>query len=205
MACLPIFFNSNKMTKNKIFISFSLLFLLVFALGSCKDKPKVENKTAFEMSLTNQDSVEVRMLIDQFFQYVEHGQASAAASMLVKLSPKDPYADPRPLNNDEMKEVLNLVKSLPIKSHEIDYIKFSESFENEVKVTALIHPAQDGLPEVKTVFYFKPVDYLNKWKLSIIDSHSDDKTIVDRDKKDSMKNAYQKEMRVKEMSKNNKD
>lgn len=189
------------MTKNKIFVSFSLLFLLVLSLGSCKDKPKQESKTAFEMSLTNQDSVEVANLIDQFFRYVEHGQAADAVSMLVKTNPDDPYAEPRPLDNGEMKEVLRLVNSLPVKSHEIDYIKFSESYENEVKVTAVIRPAQDNIPEVKTVFYFKPVDYLGKWKLSIIDSHSGDRTIVDRNKKDSMESAYKKEMRTKEMSK----
>ena len=102
------------------------------------------------------------------------------------------------LDNEELKDMVSLLKSLPIQSHRIDYLKFSETYENEAKVTAVIMPAHDNVPEVKTVFYFKPIVYLGKWKLSVIDSHSDDKTIIDKDKKDSMESEYATEMRHKE-------
>lgn len=186
------------MRKFISFISFLLFLSLGLFVSSCKKKPAPQTKTAFEVSLTNQDSLEVIHLIDQFFQYAESGDATSAAGMLVKLDNRDVYSEPQLLDNEELKDMVSLLKSLPIKSHRIDYLKFSETYENEAKVTAVIMPAHDNVPEVKTVFYFKPIVYLGKWKLSVIDSHSDDKTIIDKDKKDSMESEYATEMRHKE-------
>lgn len=184
---------------NPLFI-ISLLFVLVLSLGSCKDKPKPNNETGFERSLTNQDSVEVVKLVDQFFSYIENGKSNEAAAMLVKLDPEDKFAEPQPLSNEDLRAAEQLYGALPIKSHYIDYVKFSETYDNEVKVTALIAPAENGNPEVKTVFYFKPVNYLKSWKLSIIDTNSNDHPIIDGGKRDSMEKEYAKEMRQKAMS-----
>ena len=186
----------------KIFYIILGVFLLTISplfMTSCKDKPKPNPQTTFEQSMTNKDSVAVTGLVNVFFQLAESGRYDEAASMLFKNNVDTVYDEPQPLDNKDMEKVKTLLSSLPIKSHTIDYIKFKEVYENEVKCTAIIMEAHDNIPEVKTVFYFKPVSYLGKWKLCLVDSHHGDQTVIKANKKDSMQNEYQREMREKNL------
>lgn len=186
----------------KIFYIILGVFLLTISplfMTSCKDKPKPNLQTTFEQSMTNKDSVAVTGLVNVFFQLAESGRYDEAASMLFKNNVDTVYDEPQPLDNKDMEKVKTLLSSLPIKSHTIDYIKFKEVYENEVKCTAIIMEAHDNIPEVKTVFYFKPVSYLGKWKLCLVDSHHGDQTVIKANKKDSMQNEYQREMREKNL------
>lgn len=188
------------MRKNLyIILGVFLLIISPLFMTSCKDKPKPNPQTTFEQSMTNKDSVAVTGLVNVFFQLAESGRYDEAASMLFKNNVDTVYDEPKPLDNKDMEKVMTLLSSLPIKSHTIDYIKFKEVYENEVKCTAIIMEAHDNIPEVKTVFYFKPVSYLGKWKLCLVDSHHGDQTVIKADKKDSMQNEYQKEMREKNL------
>lgn len=188
------------MRKNLyIILGVFLLIISPLFMTSCKDKPKPNPQTTFEQSMTNKDSVAVTGLVNVFFQLAESGRYDEAASMLFKNNVDTVYDEPQPLDNKDMEKVKTLLSSLPIKSHTIDYIKFKEVYENEVKCTAIIMEAHDNIPEVKTVFYFKPVSYLGKWKLCLVDSHHGDQTVIKADKKDSMQNEYQKEMREKKL------
>lgn len=188
------------MRKNLyIILGVFLLIISPLFMTSCKDKPKQNPQTTFEQSMTNKDSVAVTGLVNVFFQLAESGRYDEAASMLFKNNVDTVYDEPQPLDNKDMEKVKTLLSSLPIKSHTIDYIKFKEVYENEVKCTAIIMEAHDIIPEVKTVFYFKPVSYLGKWKLCLVDSHHGDQTVIKADKKDSMQNEYQKEMREKNL------
>lgn len=188
------------MRKNLyIILGVFLLIISPLFMTSCKDKPKPNPQTTFEQSMTNKDSVAVTGLVNVFFQLAESGRYDEAASMLFKNNVDTVYDEPQPLDNKDMKKVKTLLSSLPIKSHTIDYIKFKEVYENEVKCTAIIMEAHDNIPEVKTVFYFKPVSYLGKWKLCLVDSHHGDQSVIKADKKDSMQNEYQKEMREKNL------
>ena len=188
------------MRKNLyIILGVFLLIISPLFMTSCKDKPKPNPQTTFEQSMTNKDSVAVTGLVNVFFQLAESGRYDEAASMLFKNNVDTVYDEPKPLDNKDMEKVKTLLSSLPIKSHTIDYIKFKEVYENEVKCTAIIMEAHDNIPEVKTVFYFKPVSYLGKWKLCLVDSHHGDQTVIKADKKDSMQHEYQKEMREKNL------
>lgn len=188
------------MRKNLyIILGVFLLIISPLFMTSCKDKPKQNPQTTFEQSMTNKDSVAVTGLVNVFFQLAESGRYDEAASMLFKNNVDTVYDEPQPLDNKDMEKVKTLLSSLPIKSHTIDYIKFKEVYENEVKCTAIIMEAHDNIPEVKTVFYFRPVSYLGKWKLCLVDSHHGDQTVIKADKKDSMQNEYQKEMREKNL------
>ena len=188
------------MRKNLyIILGVFLLIISPLFMTSCKDKPKPNPQTTFEQSMTNKDSVAVTGLVNVFFQLAESGRYDEAASMLFKNNVDTVYDEPKPLDNKDMEKVKTLLSSLPIKSHTIDYIKFKEVYENEVKCTAIIMEAHANIPEVKTVFYFKPVSYLGKWKLCLVDSHHGDQTVIKADKKDSMQNEYQKEMREKNL------
>ena len=184
-------------------IALGLAVLCIMTLmSSCGDKPKPKSPlTGFEQSLTNNDSVAVVKLIDTFFQYAESGKYEDAAAMLYFSDPDSVYAEPQLLDNEKMKRVVGILSSLPIRSHVIDYIKFKDAYKNEVNCTALIEPAHDNFPEVKTVFYFKPICDMGTWKLCMTDSHSGDHTVVGHNQKDSMKNEYQKEMREKNLQK----
>ena len=188
------------MRKNLyIILGVFLLIISPLFMTRCKDKPTPNPQTTFEQSMTNKDSVAVTGLVNVFFQLAESGRYDEAASMLFKNNVDTVYDEPKPLDNKDMEKVKTLLSSLPIKSHTIDYIKFKEVYENEVKCTAIIMEAHDNIPEVKTVFYFKPVSYLGKWKLCLVDSHHGDQTVIKADKKDSMQNEYQKEMREKNL------
>lgn len=190
------------MKKTKIFLGVFVLAVALVTMGSCGEKKKNNSPlTGFEQSMTNADSVEVTHLVNQFFEYAEKGDYDAAAAMVYKDNVDSVYNEPQPLDNNGIAQLKQLLSSLPVQSHKIDYIKFHETYANEVKCTAIIMPAHDNVPEIKTVFYFKPIDYLGKWKLCMIDTHNGDRPVVDHNKKDSMQNEYQTEMREKNLSK----
>lgn len=187
----------------KVNIILGILFLAIASvtLSGCGEKKKHSPLTGFEQAITNADSVEITHLVNQFFEYAENGNYDAAAGMLFKDNVDSVYNEPQPLDNKAMTDLKNMLSSLPIQSHKIDYIKFKEAYANEVKCTAIIMPAHDNVPEIKTVFYFKPIDYLGKWKLCMIDSHNGDRPVVEHTKKDSMQREYETEMREKNLEK----
>lgn len=190
------------MKKVNIFLGLLLLAFTMTTFNSCGEKKNNNSPlTGFEQAMTNADSIEVTHLVNQFFEYAEKGEYDAAAGMLFKDNVDSVYNEPQALDNKGIESIKHLLSSLPIQSHKIDYIKFHEAYANEVKCTAIIMPAHDNVPEIKTVFYFKPIDYLGKWKLCMIDSHNGDRPVVDQSKKDSMQNEYQTEMREKNLSK----
>lgn len=202
MACLCFFDRKSKKMEKKFLKLFGIcLFAAIFLMGSCKDRPKQDSqKTAFESSLTNQDSVEVTRLVSGFFDEAKGGMADDAVAMLYKDSP-DSVAEPRPLNNEEMQQMKHILEAIPIVNYHIDYVKFLESSDNEVKVTVDITEATSGKPALTTVFYFKPVKVINTWKLCVVDSHNGDFNIVKGTKRDSMQNRYNMEMREKNEAK----
>lgn len=196
-ACL--FFNFVFMDKlTKLVLSFFLLLVVVFSLDGCKKKVKESNMTGFEQSMTQKDTAAVTQLVGSFFDNVINGHVDDAVAMLYKTDPNDPYGEPQKLSNEEMKSVAATFNSFPIKSYHVDYIKFDQTYVNEVKVTAIIDSAHDNVPEIKTVFYFKPIDYVDSWKLTLVDSHNNDHNVIDGDHRDSMQSRYASELRGKQ-------
>lgn len=198
------FFFQVMIKKVQSYVGFFLLLFVIICFTGCKDRQKQNNNlTGFEQSMTNADSTEVVHLVNMFFQYAENGKYADAAAMLYKENTKDNYSELQLLDNEDMKKVRDLLSSLPITKHNIDYIKFSQTYSNEVKCTAIIQPAHDNIPEIKTVYYFKPVNYLGKWKLCLLDSHNGDQPVIESAKKDSMEKEYGKELREKVVNKHN--
>lgn len=178
-----------------------MMALLTMAYG-CKDKAKPETgETGFEMAVTNADSAAVVQLVDQFFNLAESGGYTDAAAMLYKAYTQadSVYMEPEPLDNEALHKMERMLKSLNIKSHHIDYVKFRETYLNEVKCTVFLSEETEGPNAVKTVFYLKPVDYMGAWKLCMMDTKAGDFGVVDGDKRDSMTNTYQQEMREKHL------
>ena len=165
--------------------------LLLFA--NCKGGEKENNNgmTRFEEVMTNEDSVAVTNLIDQFFSALENEQVNAAVSMLYKTDNADPYAEPQPLGNEEMDSLCFLFTSIPVYEHRIDYIKFHESILNEVKCTAVISPAQDNHPAATMSYYFKPINSMGSWLLCLMNTNTGDRPFVRNADKDSLTRHYQ--------------
>lgn len=178
--------------------------LVILTAFSCKDKkPAASNETAFEQSMTNADSTAVVQLVDQFFGYAENEGYTEAAAMLFQVSTdKDSlFLEPEPLDNEQLNRMIGKLKALKVKSHHIDYVKFNETYLNEVKCTAFLSDEIEGPDAVSTVFYFKPVDYKGAWKLCLMDSRSGDHGVVDANKRDSVKNSYEQQIREKNLQK----
>lgn len=166
-----------------------------FAFVGCKsDKQKASNATGFELAMTDKDTTAIVNLVNNFFQAVESGEITDAVAMLYQDNNNDPYQEPTLLDNDQIQRMTSMLKALPIIEHHIDYVKFNEAYSNEVKVTAIIAKAEGNMPEVKTVFYFKPYDFQGNWRLCVVDSEKGDERIIDNNQADSVSKKFEKEM-----------
>ena len=175
-----------------------IAFAITLGFTACKDKKVQEPQpTEFEQALTNADSIEVTKLVDQFFGYAESKQYDEAASMLCRIDPNNPNNEPELLDNTGMDSVKTMLKSIPIVGHKIEYIKFNESYRNEVMCNIIMQKGHDNVPDATTKFFLMPVNYLGKWYLCLTDSNTGSSTIVEPDKRDSMQLEYETESRMK--------
>lgn len=185
-----------------------LVMLLTVSVISCNSKKeqKGPQPTEFELSITNQDSIAVRGLIDQFFSFVKAKDYAAATQMLYRIPPAGgPSGDtrksddvnskePQPLGNNEIEQVVNMLKAVPMVDYKIEYIKFNESYNNEVLCYVVIKKSDSkDMPDITTKMFFKPMNYLGQWCLGLMNSDSGDQSVVDPAKRDSMKEEYAKE------------
>lgn len=131
--------------------------IVMFAAVGCKQKKPAPTETGFELSMTNADSTAVVQLVDQFFGYAENECYTEAAAMLFTAHTEADslYLEPEPLNNEQLDKMISKLKALKIKSHHIDYIKFNETYLNEVKCTVFLSEEVEGPNAIRTVFYFK--------------------------------------------------
>lgn len=173
--------------------------LIMSGLASCnmsKEKPKPQ-ATEFELSMTSQDSIAVRNLIDQFFTFVEAKDYAAATQMLYRTNIEHPDEEPQPLDNDEINKVLQTLRSVPVEGYRIEYIKFSESYNNEVLCYVIIKKSTSkDMPDITTKMFFKPMRHLGQWCLGLTNSEWGDQGVVDPAKRDSVKREYAKEQKA---------
>ena len=175
-------------------------------MAGCKNQKAPEPQspyTDYEKAMTEKDTAEVTHLIDLFFEYLEHDQVADAVLMLFVDDPNNPYGELQELDNDQIQKLMSAFKSVPIVDHRIEYIKFNETYANEVKVAAIISKAEGDMPEIKTYYYFRPVDYVGTWRLTLMNSGDGDRRLIDNEKADSMKLQYEREMQNKESSNTN--
>lgn len=179
------------MMRKQLFFSAVVLSLTGLMLFSCGPKSSQKStETTFEEYLTDKDSATVIQLVNDFFFYAEQGNYAEAAAMLYKVQADSVEMMPEPLNNEEMKEIVDMLKMLGIQGHRIDYIKFKEYYLNEVKCTAILQEASDGMPEATTTFYFKPIDYIDSWVLCLMHSATGNNPFVQEDEKAQLSREY---------------
>lgn len=169
-----------------IYVIAIISVLSALSCKSGKNKPEPV-RTDFELGMAKEDSLEVERLIDEFFQYAIDKNYTEAAGMLYKNDSSDIRKEPQPLNNKEMASIRNMLEVIPIEGYRIEYMKFSESYENEVLCHVIIRKGNGrDIPEMTTKMFFKPISYLGGWCLGIMNSEWGDRELVEPDKRDSL-------------------
>ena len=184
--------------KSKYLVLGSFVFFMAAALGGCKQKSEQPSPyTEYEKHMTAKDTTAVIELIDVFFNNLEHDNVTDAVAMLYEMNDSDLYAEPQLLDNDKIQRVTSALKMFPYVGHRIDYIKFSEVYANEAKVTAILAEAAEGQPEATTTFYFKFYDYLSNWRMCLMSSENHHQRLIPDEKVDSMQQRFAEEMKAK--------
>lgn len=178
--------------KRGLYFFCAIAAIIAFAASCTSEPKKTDTKTDFEESLTEKDTADVKNLVDQFFSYALSGDYNHAASMLYRIEDDGRnIVEPQPLTNEEMDQVRTMFELLRIEDYRIEYIKFSEMYENEVMCSCIIIPESETQKEVSTKIFFKPVNYLGGWSLCLTNSAFGDRGLVDPDKVDSLEQVYQ--------------
>ena len=187
------------MKSFKIFILLfvSALMLSLSSCNSCSSKKKEVQgppPTDFEKGMTAKDTTAVKEWVDQFFEYAKEKNFTEAAGMLNRTT--EDSDEPQPLNNDEMAEVKKMLETFPMVDYRIEYIKFSDSEENEVLCYVIMKKAEGDMPEMSSKMFFKPVNYMGNWVLCLTNTGYGDKGVVDPNKRDSVEKNYQKKVKA---------
>jgi len=175
-------------------LSLALLAIgMALSLVSCKDKkperPQGPQPTKFEQAMKAKDTLEVKALVDRYFTLAKEEKFDEAASMVYR-NDRSRQSMPEALDAAEKEKVIRLLKSVPMKSYEIEYIKFDKFDRNEVLCNVIIAEAQGDMPAVKTKMFFKPVKNGSEWVLCLMDTEHGDKGVVAPDKRDSVERNY---------------
>ena len=186
-----------KSFKIVILLFVSALMLSLSSCNSCSSKKKEVQgppPTDFEKGMTAKDTTAVKELVDQFFAYAKEKNFTEAAGMLYRTT--EDSDEPQPLNNDEMAEVKKMLETFPMVDYRIEYIKFSDSEENEVLCYVIMKKAEGDMPEMSTKMFFKPVNYMGNWVLCLTNTGYGDNGVVDPNKRDSVEKTYQKKVKA---------
>jgi hypothetical protein len=133
-------------------------------------KPKAEEApvsfTETNMVVSAADTLAVATDVNRFMTLAKEKKYSEAASTLFKMVRGPLELQPEPLDNEEMQQVINLLKTFPVRQYSLDYIRFSHAERNEVRCTITVDTGTDEAP-FTTALFFNPMRYLGVWKLCL--------------------------------------
>lgn len=163
----------------KSYVYFLLTALCVFCTGSCNhSKSDSSTGLTYAETITSKDSVEISNLIHQYFEHQIQGNHYDAAAMLYRHNSENPNYTPELLDNDQIEQIVNSMKFVPVVSYSIEYMKFVNSLHNEVMTKIVMHKGENGLPDVTSKVVFKPIRHLGQWYLTVLDSNSGDRQLA---------------------------
>lgn len=170
------------------YLFYSLLtILLSCSIASCENSKNQVSKTkSFAESLTVEDTLAIEKLIDSYFTFVTMGKYDEAVGMLYRLNYNNDYPQPELLDNEQIAEMLVSIKALPVTDFNIEYIKINDPLETEVMVNVIMIKGQNGMPDIKTKQYFKPIFHLGSWLLTTMNSNEGDQPLVDAEEHRAM-------------------
>lgn len=165
--------------------TFTFLFV-----SSCNNGTKQIREYSYEERVCAQDTADVKELIASFFNLAISNNYDEAAAMLYRINPDVPKGEPILLNNEEMAEIIALLQTFPPIDYNIEYLKFTDGYENEALCRVLVSKGENGMPDFTTKMFFRPMNYLGKWSLSIMNTSWGDKGIVPPSQRDSIARVY---------------
>ncbi len=158
------------MQKSRSWLFLILLPLLV--LSACQENKTQAKETAspltsFEASLTAQDTLVVKKLVDKFFGQIVRGEAYKSADMLYECVRDKGINHYVPLSNEAKDKALEVLELIPIKNYELQYMKFEAFNKNELGVKLIIDEGQDAITEKSVDMIICPLYLTGAWVLSM--------------------------------------
>lgn len=150
-----------------IYILSLFFFLLVISCSDSSQKKSSGPKSKRELyrsALTPQDSSLSRKLVITFMDFVQKGKYADAVMMLNKLDEKEPYSAPELLDNDEIEEIMKILKQFPILSYSIVSITYDSAVNNPIRCMVLVNVPKSAEP-IRITWVFNPINYEGEWKL----------------------------------------
>lgn len=159
------------MKKTFLFLTLlSTVFVLCFSscTGKKADQVQTQDEEKQIMSLSKNDTIAVKSLMERYFNCLRNKNVDEAISMLYYLD-ENGIIIPLP---DELKKgqrrMLQMHSGLEYK---IDYIKFWQETDSEVKYTCILFekkPGDNRPNEVK--FLIRPMRHNDQWYLTMADT-----------------------------------
>ncbi|MBO5698784.1 MAG: hypothetical protein J6R79_02110 [Bacteroidaceae bacterium] len=162
--------------------------LSVLSFAACNDAKKNGGSyiPEFTETMTAKDTADICKLVETYFTFVINGEYEEAVGMLYRPSSENIEYQPELLNNEQIDQMLVSLKAIPVVGYNIEYIKINQSYDNEVMVNVVMIKGQNGMPDVTSKLYFKPINYLGTWFLTTMNSNEGDKSLVDADEQRAM-------------------
>lgn len=147
-----------------------IILLFTLLVASCTNKKKSVTSTVceveltdFQKAMTQEDTTNVLVVVDKFFNYVIEKKYYDAAGMLYRFEIKK-EGQLELLNNDELVQMVDFLKKYPIVEYSVFSINFNEYYSNDLICRVKIHG--EGYPDpVYTKIRFRFVNYLGNWLL----------------------------------------
>lgn len=160
--------------KKTFYFLFSLVFTSFF-FSSCGNKESKEETSVLEDTYTtNEDSIAVVSLLEDFMNTVRQGDYEAACDMLYWVDPKnDEQFVPLPLTEKRKAEAIRMMEMFPCKGYKIEDVIYDQFYDNQAAVRVWF--GDDD--RMTTVWYFKPVRQVAKWFLCLRNTSDGDRPL----------------------------
>ena len=148
-------------------------FLVVTTIVACdfkKTNQESEESDRPVFVFTDEDSIAVSALADQYVNYLNAGSFEAAADMLYQVH-NDSVV---PLGGEERTGYIKAMSSLPSRGFQKKEITLNTDLDNRVRIVMLLTENGD-LDNEKDImnFYLNPVKKNDKWYLTIFDVYAE--------------------------------
>jgi len=118
----------------------------------------------YKQGLTHNDSIAAKALVTSFMDAVRDGKYADAVAYLYTLNPKNPYLNPELLDNESIKETMDMMEKIKVDSYRIKSMEFVSAVNNPTKCEITAELSGNKVP-VKLTWVLNPVNYMGRWLL----------------------------------------
>lgn len=152
----------------KQFSIFSFIIAFLFSFSSCSNKKSQEEiRAEFQASLTNEDSVQVLKICDDYMNLLKAGNIDDALNTLYEYDEEAEAVNP--LSDNTYKKYQSMYKMFPVYDFVREYFSFQEEGLNDVKykVKFVDSTVTEGADDAFISFMFNPVKVDGTWYLTV--------------------------------------